>query len=134
MKLHRNTTMALVATLLLTLTFSSCTYEDGPSISLRSKKARLTGEWEGKTIAGESVEDGLTLDLEFKDDGKVDLTLGFLGSTTTETQEWEWKDGKEKLEITDADGDKQEWTITRLTNSELEFTDEDNEEFKFEKK
>ena len=38
-----------LTTLLLALTLvfgsTSCKYEDGPSLSLRTKKARLAGEW-----------------------------------------------------------------------------------------
>ena len=117
--------------------FTSCKYEDGPNISLRSKKARLTGEWEVKFIDGAGMTGNDMVTLEFDKDGDLEFnqTYSYYGSSYTYSQkgEWEWEDGKQSLEII-LDGNKQEWEITRLTNKEFEFEDEGNNKYELEKK
>ncbi|KAF5433723.1 hypothetical protein C5S36_05990, partial [Candidatus Methanophagaceae archaeon] len=46
--------------------------------------------------------------------------------------DWEWESGKEAIEIT-VDGEKEEFDILRLTNKELWFEDENNNEWQCEK-
>ena len=47
--------------------------------------------------------------------------------------EWEWADGKENIKIDYDEGDDTEFHVTRLTNSEFWFEDEDNIEYECEK-
>lgn len=76
---------------------------------------------------------GFIFELEFEKDGDFIATAGVTGAIETEKGEWDWEDGKEKLEVI-FDGSKEEWKITRLTNTEFEFEDEDREKYEFEKK
>jgi hypothetical protein len=138
MKIIKNPGIVAIATAVVIFNFTSCKYEDGPNISLRSKKARLTGEWEVKYIGGTGMSSNdMEITLEFDKDGDLEFnqTYSYYGSSYTNSQkgEWEWEDGKKSLEIT-LDRNKQEWEITRLTNKEFEFEDEDNNKWELEKK
>jgi hypothetical protein len=136
MKIFNRPNLTAICAAVLIFNFSSCKYEDGPSISLRTKKGRLTGEWEATYIAGQKVTNGQSFILEFEKDGDVtvETTYSYYGYTSTYSSkgEWEWEDNKKSLEIT-FDGDKEEWDITRLTNKEFEFEDSDNNKYEFEK-
>jgi hypothetical protein len=137
MKIIKNPGIVAIATAVVIFNFTSCKYEDGPNISLRSKKARLTGEWEVKYIGGTGMSSNdMEITLEFDKDGDLEFnqTYSYYGSSYTNSQkgEWEWEDGKKSLEIT-LDRNKQEWEITRLTNKEFEFEDENNDKWELEK-
>ena len=138
MKIIKNPSIVAIATAVVIFNFTSCKYEDGPNISLRSKKARLTGEWEVKFIGGTGMagtDNQFTLEFDKDGDLEVNTTYSDYGSSYTYSQkgEWEWEDGKQSLEII-LDGNKQEWEITRLTNKEFEFEDEGNNKYELEKK
>ena len=137
MKIINNPSIVAIATAVVIFNFTSCKYEDGPNISLRSKKARLTGEWEVKFIDGAGmIGNDMEITLKFDKDGDLEFnqTYSDYGNSYTYSQkgEWEWEDGKQSLEIT-LDGNKQEWEITRLTNKEFEFEDEGNNKWELEK-
>lgn len=114
-------------------------YEDGPGFSLRSKTTRLTGEWEVVKVGNQTYPyDGYTLEMEFEKDGDFKFTYSYSGGgysySDSETGEWEWEDKKEVIEISfDGSSYSQEFEITRLTNSELQFEDEDGNEWELEK-
>lgn len=134
MKKHSKKLM-FAAAIVIMLNFYSCsTYEEGPAFSLRSKTARLTGEWEVDKIDGDNPDGNLYM--EFEDDGDFEMTIeySYYGSTYSYGYdgEWEWEDNKESVEI-EVQGDKQEWEITMLTNDELWFEDENNYEYECEK-
>lgn len=110
------------------LTFISCgKYEDGPGFSLRTKKARLTGEWEVVEIDGDNVKDGDVL--EFFRDGTFEFDYG----SGDAEGEWEWEDGKSVIELDYDDAGKYEFEILRLTNKELWVENESHIEVYFEK-
>lgn len=120
--------IAFVATFILTLFLSGCgKYDDGPGFSLRSKKARLTGEWEVVEVDGDDVKDGAVY--EFLKDGTFEVDHGSWDAEG----EWEWEDGKRVIELDYDDGGKYEWEILRLTNKELWIETEDKVEVYFEK-
>ncbi len=122
----------VVVAVILLFNFSSCSkYEDGPAMSLKTKKARLTGEWELQEIDGDNVS-GEEI-WEFSSDGDFEVTYEDGGDKTTNKGEWTWEDEKEKIEIDIDDGGKFEMEILRLTNSELIMEDDDGNEYEFEK-
>ena len=137
-----------LATLLLAgaLVFgsSSWKYEDGPALSLRTKKARVAGEWEiDKIINADGTEEststsGVESTYTFEKDGTGTSTItgSFLGQTVSEksTFKWEFTDSKKKIKITDEDGEANEGTIMRLTNDEMWIKDTDNEQVNFKAK
>ncbi len=119
-----------VATVLLLLTFSSCSkYEEGPSISLRTKTARLTGEWNMTKIDHASPESGWKYVMEFEKDGDFSLVISFDGDSEVYLGEWEWTNDKESIEVVIDGDDPEEWDITRLTNDEFWFEDTSNIEY-----
>lgn len=124
MKTLKLTTLLLAAALVFGST--SCKYEEGPAISLRSKKARVVGEWEiEKTIEedGEIDTDWEGFEIKFDDDGtgvqSYTFTLGGVTSTSTDNFSWEFSDSKKNIKITDEDGDVVESKILKLKNDEM---------------
>ena len=129
------------------LSLQSCKkYEDGPLLSLRSKTARLTGEWE--ITGGDNYSPYVDIWMEFEKDGDMTTKVNvfypgysYYGYDYTYTSSikgwWEWIHNKEGLEISRHTGDGTyiytfEWDITRLTNKEFNFTVNDSD-WEFEK-
>ena len=119
-------TSILFAVLAMALvTFSSCgKYEEGPGFSLRSKKARVAGEWVIEKTIYNGVEtstgfDGITI--EFKKDNTY--TESYMGMT--DNGKWDFDSKKENLEYTDDAGNKSAEKILRLTNKEMWLVDEE---------
>jgi hypothetical protein len=101
------------------LTVSSCgKYEDGPGISLRTKKARLTGEWDVKEYVdgstGATTADNSTSTTLIDKDG----TLTVKDGATSISGTWTFAADKERLSVT-LFSSTSESIITRLTNKEL---------------
>jgi hypothetical protein len=99
-------------------------YEDGPAFSLRTKKARISGDWKIESVSENGVDQtslytavvgaGYTLDLE--KDGVYRVTGNF-------PDKGKWKLGEDKDDIymtSDDPGSKEEaYRILRLKNKEL---------------
>jgi hypothetical protein len=133
------TNKILVSALIVLFAFASCgKYEEGPALSLLTKKARISGEWEieklivdGEQSDESSIFDAMTFVLEKDGTGKqkIDAITYTVGDQTYETDaqeydlEWELSDDKEifRMRIKD-EGEWEDWdemTIQRLTNSEF---------------
>ncbi|WP_417266299.1 hypothetical protein [Brumimicrobium sp.] len=109
--------------ILLSLTFvlASCSkYEEGPAISLLTKKMRLTGDW----TPVKSITDGVSVEYDNKDriitfekDGTYISKL----SSASFTGEWDFNDDKTKVVISNSGSIQfnNEKEIIRLTNKEL---------------
>lgn len=132
---------ALIATTAIVslLAVSSCgKYEEGPGVSLLTKKARLTGVWDVKEyISGNTTTTDNSDDtFEVLKDGTYKVTSG---STSTEGT-WEFTSDKEKIKTSfsytvfgSTTTITSESTIIRLTNKELWMKDEDGDITKAEK-
>lgn len=133
MNVKTNKKLMLAAAVVIMLNFSSCKkYEDGPAFSLKSKTARLTGEWEVVQVDGQKPDDG-ELILEFEKDGDFKSTYDYGSYSYSYKGDWEWENGKESIDI-EIDGDKTELDIKRLTNKELWFEDDSNQDWECKKK
>lgn len=143
----KTTFLSLMAIAIIGLTImTSCRkYEDGPGFSLRTKKARLTGEWKMTHVKenGESVSlDGISIRIEYKKNDTFIQTVSFDDETESIAGTWEFSNKKDKIYFT-YDEDKsytESFNITRLTNKELWVYNEYNDgngyakdEMKFEK-
>ncbi|HBS85417.1 MAG: hypothetical protein A2W91_16545 [Bacteroidetes bacterium GWF2_38_335] len=129
----------------ITLILSSCgKYEDGPGMSLRSKKGRVAGEWVIEKSYTNGVEDSLNVYQQncryvFEKDGSgafvndeytlVIDDVPFVFEADEIQMEWEFDDKKENIrtrlynETSSTWQDWNEWfTITRLTNKEMWFS------------
>lgn len=112
-------------------------YEEGPVVSLRSKKARLANTWQVDEVyddEGEKVEMDSTSNNDatqtFEKDGGYKMEVPNFGELTGE---WEFDDDKEKVIITMeffGQTDESEYTILRLKNDELWYEDEDDYEYR----
>lgn len=117
-----------LAILAITFVLGSCSkYEEGPAFSLRTKKARLAGEWKADKYVDENGnssnadEEGT---IEFEKDGTVIYDYDGVSISG----DWEFTKSKEYLEITITifgQQDKVEFKILRLKNDELWLEDED---------
>jgi len=133
MNMKPNKKLMLAAAVVIMLNFSSCSkYEDGPAFSLKTKTARLTGEWEVVEINNQSPVDGGKLTLEFEKDEDFSMQYSYFGYSYSYDGEWEWESDKESIEVT-VDGTTTEFDIIRLTNDELWFEDESGQEWECEK-
>ena len=136
MKFRQNKNLVAIATAVVVFNFTSCTYEDGPKISLKSKTGRLVGEWEVTKLAGDKVGSDVEYEMEFEKDGDFlfSLSYSYYGYTYDYTSKgsWEWGNDKESIEL-DLDGDPYEFDIKRLTNKELWMEDEEGDEWELEK-
>lgn len=114
--------------------FTGCSkYEDGPSISLLSKISRLTGVWNVTTMNGHTIDsDYESVVLTFDKDGDYNREITILSISYSSDAKWQWAEGKEVIQIID-ENQITEFTVTRLTNDEFWFTDEDDELWKCEK-
>lgn len=120
----KRTRLLLAIAFAISVVFISCgKYEEGPSISLRTKKARLTGVWEiskqmynGREVSLTAEDKELTF--EFKKDESFEMSMPPYKITGT----WAFSSDKAKLIIEVSlfgQTEKTELTILRLTNKEL---------------
>ena len=129
----------MAATLVVVLNFASCSkYEDGPSFSLRTKKGRLTGEWEVVKIGTQTAQGNYEIVCEFSKDGSWSQTYSYSyggqSYSYTYNGNWEWASNKEDLRIIDTDGDVEQFKIKRLTNKELWLEDNTSTKWELEAK
>ena len=140
MKTLKLTTLLLALTLVFGST--SCKYEEGPGISLRSKKARVDGEWFiNETIYSDGSGDTYTNDgtdiYTFEKDGSVKNKYSYddgLGGTINDVAnfEWEFTDSKKKMKFIYEDGSFDTFEILKLKNKEMWIKDTDGDEVHFE--
>ncbi len=115
----RKTYLTLILTGLL-LTIFSCTYEEGPAISLRTKSSRLSGDW----VAEKIIEKYVTLpESEYKDYGyefRKNGTYTKILNNVREDGTWEFSEDKLQVLLTVNNSPTAEvWTIKRLKNSDM---------------
>lgn len=115
----------LIAVVLL----AACSkYEEGPNLSLRSKKARVSNSWviEYAYDLGDQVEvteDYVGESWQFTKDG---VFTEFENGTLDNTGTWEFLSEKEQLSISKP-GDVEIYTITRLKEKEMWIINNDEE-------
>ncbi len=115
---------SLFTLICLTLIFSSCKkYEEGPGISLRTKKARVVGEWKMEKLFINDEDTPLTPDEKnikwiFKKDGNYE----YQAATYNEIGTWSFDIKRELIYLTDTEfGYSTSCKIRRLTNNEMWF-------------
>jgi hypothetical protein len=111
-----------------TLGVSSCgKYEDGPGFSLRTKKSRVDGEWNVKSIGSTVMGNQYTINMSFDKSGSliVTQTYSYQGYTDSYTYagSWDFASDKEQIML-NIDGSVQLMEIKRLTNDEMWLDDD----------
>ncbi|MBL4755943.1 MAG: hypothetical protein JKY52_20415 [Flavobacteriales bacterium] len=131
-----NVRLTITALLLLGLTWSGCKkYEEGPRISLKSKKARVVNLWQYEEFIQFAMCVGpcntnylnVTTDyqlyyIEFKDDDTFLDSRRLAGWTEPKNYEGEWKliDKKEWIDMCyQGDCGTYKWKIIRLKEKEM---------------
>lgn len=109
-------------------------YEDGPGLSLRTKKARLVGDYEVVRIGNQNYpQGGYSLEMEFEKDGDFTFTYSYGSYSYSYAGDWEFSSDKEELELTFGNT-LEVFEIKRLTNKEVWIEDTDNDEWRLEAK
>jgi uncharacterized membrane protein len=134
---YKNTPLFLAAAAVTIFNFQSCSkYDDNSGIHLKSKKSRLTGEWEVVKINGQSPSSYYGMDVEMiyevESDGDLEYSLSVGSYSYSLSGEWEWEDNKEAIKI-EVNGSVSELEIKKLTNKEMTLEDSDGDELEFEK-
>ncbi len=120
------------------LSASSCgKYEDGPNFSLLTKKSRVAGDWDVKSVGSQLVGADYGLTMTFDKDGSMKYSYTYGTSSTSYTGSWDFSSDKENLVISIGGGiDTLE--IKRLTNKEMwldeNYTSANGEIWKLESK
>lgn len=111
---------------LLTVLFvlSSCKkYDEGPAISLLTKKMRVTGDWKAEKIISESGDVDYVDGVEIVKIMKDNTFERREGNSITESGSWEFSNDKSYLRFTYEDdlgiNNIEEFEIIRLRNKEL---------------
>jgi hypothetical protein len=111
------------------LTTSCKKYDEGPAISLRSKKARVVNKWKAEKVMenGKDVtSDYQGVTWEFKDDNK--LYFNFPGGLAI-TGKWEFNNDKSKIIVTlDITNEKSELEILRLKEKSMWLKEKDKDD------
>jgi len=129
----------VIIVLATTLILSACTYyEDGPVLSFKSAKTRISGEWELTDVIVNDKTDEIILNNEnditytFIENGCLIINNTDNTRSAKETLNATWEFNKDKttiiIDITDSTNGLSvighEMTILRLTDDELWITDE----------
>ncbi len=109
-----------------TLSFSSCRYEDGPKLTFRSAKARVSNVWHMYQYFYNGADQTDNFNILFpnwtlnitKDETYV-LSFTILGGTNSEKGQWEFMEEGKKINLRANSTGTNIWTITRLKNDEL---------------
>lgn len=111
-----------------TILLSSCSkYEEGSNFTLLTKNSRMVNDWHLISQTENSFTlnlSGVSSHLSLRKDGSAKSTFSYtiLGQTFTNEidGEWSFSSDKSKLVLVDASNNTtQEYTIVKLTNSEL---------------
>lgn len=151
MYVNKNKKLIHAAIVIILLIFNSCgKYEDGPIFSLKSKTARLVGEWnvvktdnvtidyEGFIVEVDKLDD-MILQFDKNGDCKVsfDYTYDYSGIPVTipvsDNGKWDWDSKKEVVETEFDKTGKLDFKVMRLTKDELWFEDDEKNLWECEK-
>ena len=107
---------------------SSCgKYEDGPGFSLLSKKSRVVGDWEVKSIGADVYGTDYSVNMSFEKSGDLLVTSSYSYQGSSQSYSyagsWDFTSDKEQLSLI-VDGSVQLFEIKRLTNKEMWLDDD----------
>jgi hypothetical protein len=125
-----NRSLMMVLMVVLLAGMSGCgKYEDGPSFSLASKKARLVGDYKVMKYNGTEVSDYY---MTFNNDQTYNIKMVILSVDIEYDGTWAFQDGKEVVAVT-VQNSTDLFTITRLTDDEFWFKDKDGKVWEMDK-
>lgn len=116
--------------LFLAILFSTCKYEDGPKLSLRTKKHRLVNNWHFDKYFENGVDktdiflhqmNNYSYSVDFNSDNTYKITE-IWGQTKSETGTWEFIIDKNYINfMSNNSNEEYKWKILRLTEKEIWF-------------
>ncbi len=113
----------------LLVTLSNCSkYEDGPTVSWKTKTQRLNGVWSVITIDETSIVADNKITVVFENNGDFLYYDTQLVNDEIHSGNWKWGSHKKNVVINTPDRNSR-WTITRLTDTSLWFTDENDKAY-----
>ncbi len=128
--------MAIVTLVAITLCIGCSKYEDGPAVSLLTKKQRLTGRYDLESWQPEEIDSSVNIEdihLEFFKDNTMRVEYIDEGQLRTEQGEWSFVSDKEQLRFEWDYGATDYAEIRRLTNKELWMVVDDDSESHWKK-
>ena len=135
--MNKHLFLFLPSLLSIVLIFSSCRYEEGPLLTLKSPETRIAQKW---VVVAATDEDGnddtdsyTNWTFDFAEDGTATLSYPLIGTNLNLTGDWNFLDGKDNLQLllSDATGlvnFSEELVINKLTQNELRLEDPDDED------
>lgn len=127
------TALTVAALMIGGLGLTSCKkYEDGPALSLLTKKMRVAGTWEVEAFFVDGVDK--TSDyrafttsetIEYKKDGSYTSSYTYVIGSDTDAGTWEFINDKEEIKTlsNDAGATPDTMVILKLKNKEMWFTE-----------
>lgn len=125
MKNLKSISFATIAGATILVSSSGCgKYEDGPGFTLLSKKARVIGDWEVKSIDSTVLSFEYGINMSFEKSGSMSYSYSYSGIVQEiYAGTWDFASDKENLMIT-LDGETIQFEIKRLTNKEMWLDDD----------
>lgn len=117
--------LLFVVAIVVSLALSSCSkYDEGPTLTLRSKASRLNGEWKITKVTENGVARSFDANarVTMDKDGGYKYTTSYLGQSVTGEGTWKLSSDSEKITFTSTYGqytDSEEYVIKRLSSKEL---------------
>lgn len=116
----RITSLALILTGLLLSTMACSKYEENPMLSLRTKKARLDGNWSLVLVKDKNVDVTHTYPDDYGYDFDKNGTFKKRNNETETMGEWEFSDDKTLLRLTETNSPTPDvFKLIKLTNRHL---------------
>ncbi len=127
----RTTYLLSLLSIFLFISLESCKYEEGPAISLRTKKSRVVNDWFLYEIITTEASTGKkeVETISYKEDeyvmhsysknGDYTTTDKYGGKTYTKSYRWEFTDKKKKLKHIYQNGETESAEILKLKNDEM---------------
>lgn len=101
------------------ISLSGCKkYEDGPGLSVSSKKSRVTADWQFKKVLYNSVDETSAF-FDFTWEMKKDGQFNMVSNGNIDHGKWDFALDKEALDFRYDDGTIERYNIKRLTAKDL---------------
>lgn len=88
--------------------------------TVKIKAKKVVGEWEILAVNGENLPEGLSMNIEFTKDGKLQLDMN---GEVLQDVSWEVTEDKTGLKISVADTEEDVWQVGLLTKREMVIVD-----------
>lgn len=117
------------------LVFSSCKYDEGPTISLRPKNERVENTWKVEEVRDgdeDRTDEFEQYELRLTADGNAELRAEYFGVQFETTGIWKFENSKEDIYMNYEDDDAdQNYEIIKLKEKEMWLKETDGDRLEF---